>query len=104
MEINLSFGILTQTPRLGFAFNIHSIGSVLKSISRTRPFGLRSGLTSYIRTENDQNNHLAVRVNAAAPRLRVSARLVPPWDLVNDYQNGGVMFGTSSRKAEFLGS
>ncbi len=31
----------------------------------------------------------------SAPRLRVSARLLPPWDLVNDYQSAGVLFGTS---------
>ena len=45
--------------------------------------------------QNDQHNALALRVDGTAGKLRVAARLLPPWDIVNDYQSAGVLFGTS---------
>jgi len=48
-------------------------------------------------TQNDQHNPLSVRVAADSAPLRISTRLVPDavhgWDILDDYQSAGALFG-----------
>jgi hypothetical protein len=66
-------------------------GGLLSVVTTEGDFARRSS-----GTQNDQDNPLALRFDATgSTKFRIAARLVAPWDLDDDYQNAGVLFGVS---------